>query len=396
MLYFHYKTRLAIVCCFWAPLFIFVIGPLTIDKLSSLLSVQNLLIVSFIMVLVNFTHNYMLDNSATYRDKNKKGLPFCYYLPSLLPLSVYVMLFFIIADTHQISNLDSPIKVFSKNMVTEHRDDDKYTRLLAGDFDEISGKEKATIEYSDTIFNGSSKFIPIFDSEIPLASQVLSHISTQLQLLSLERNNQSLSEYQQQLLNDNIGVAINAIENDDWQAFKTLIANLSNEIDGMDSVALNTLLLNGAPFDVVSEYINRGAEVAPSTLLQLVGDSQIDYLNKLVNLGISIDNKNTSGTSLLDLSLISGVTPQAFEFLIDNSKHVAALKPELGIDTLGIAIANAETNAPYSSYYIERILNENASITEQHFQILAVLERKSPHAYEELTLLNGELLKGGT
>ena len=76
--------------------------------------------------------------------------------------------------------------------------------------------------------------------------------------------------------------------------------------------------------------------------------------------------------------------------MFENTSDFEISDSETGVDTLAIAISNANQN--YASMYIDRLISNKVEVTQQHRLILESLKNENYLLYEEIILVNPELL----
>lgn len=173
------------------------------------------------------------------------------------------------------------------------------------------------------------------------------------------------------------------------------MSEYQGDIPDLPTVTANVLLMFGASSDVVEQYIVEGALISGPAALSLIQKGQIDDLIRLENMGVTFDDELPLDLNLLDLALMSKLSPNGFKFLIDRVSDVGQVKPELGVDTLAVAILTAQTNSAFIANYINAIIDKSGNgVSDYHVDLIRILAKQNPSLAEEIGLINKSLSIG--
>lgn len=78
------------------------------------------------------------------------------------------------------------------------------------------------------------------------------------------------------------------------------------------------------------------------------------------------------------------MSKKSFDYLLTKDFELNIYKPEVGIDTLGIAIIFAASQRENATYIISSMLNRGAIITDHHVALLEGVKNDSPDAYAKI------------
>jgi hypothetical protein len=186
----------------------------------------------------------------------------------------------------------------------------------------------------------------------------------------------------------------NLIITKNWDEVEALMNQYNNDIPELGTITANLLLMFGADLDVVFDYLAKGAQVSGAATLNLIKSGRVEDLERLENFGVSFNSDLPLDLSILDLALMSELSPTGFEFLIERIGETGQFKQELGVDTLAVAIMTAENNPAFSSHYINSIINTaGVDVTQYHVDLLTALSNHNPDLAEEIGLMNNSLVK---
>jgi len=186
------------------------------------------------------------------------------------------------------------------------------------------------------------------------------------------------------------------IKAEKWDDIASLMSEYEGDIPDLHTVTANVLLMFGASSDVVEQYIVEGALISGPAALSLIQNGKIDDLIRLENMGVTFDDELPLDLNLLDLALMSKLSPNGFEFLINRVSDVGQFKPVLGVDTLAVAILTAQNNSAFIANYIDAIIDKSDNgVSNYHVDLIRMLAQQNPTLAEEIGLINQSLSTGG-
>lgn len=174
-----------------------------------------------------------------------------------------------------------------------------------------------------------------------------------------------------------------------WYEIERLVEEHQETLPSARRITANLLLMFNAPFIEVSKYIQQGAEISASATLSLVKQGRVDELLSLENIGVNFNEGLPLELILLDMALMAELPHESFEFLVQRSQGSNNFKSELGVDTLAIALLNAEANPQNIPQYINSIISTlNFDIKVQHIKLFQALSNNNPELANNIAKLN--------
>lgn len=170
-----------------------------------------------------------------------------------------------------------------------------------------------------------------------------------------------------------------------WDNIHRLIHEYSNVLPDAYSVATNLLVIYGAPISEIEQYLTQGVQVHMPATLNLIAQGRISDIERLENYGVALGSKLPLDMSMLDLALMTKLSPEGFDFLIERVKDISGFKPEIKADTLAIALLTSEVNQQHAPSYVEALLRfDGVEVTRQHEAIVSKLELSSPELAQKI------------
>ncbi|MGQ8367391.1 hypothetical protein [Glaciecola sp. 1036] len=127
--------------------------------------------------------------------------------------------------------------------------------------------------------------------------------------------------------------------------------------------------------------INMGAEIQTISLLPLINKHKFDRVLQLENLGLDLAALNYGEFTLLDMVLAKKTSQEAFMFLLERVDDINHVGERSQVDTLFIALVNANKNKRFITSAIEQMIAKGAIINPRHLQAMQGLKNESPETY---------------
>jgi hypothetical protein len=161
---------------------------------------------------------------------------------------------------------------------------------------------------------------------------------------------------------DNVG-------NKDWDALLKTTENF--DIDGLEDKAMLTFALtqaisNGAPLDVLVDFLNRGAELNVNILFAVALRQDVEIAKVFVDYGMDLDLRDVQGRNALYYSLSDLRKRNMFEYLVSNG--VSTKTSDTTNDLMSTVLAGCDGSANVF-YYIKRLLSLGEIIHPVHREI---------------------------
>lgn len=333
--------------------------------------VFNRLIATIVFVGLFLGHalfQYMLTN---HMKPEQKPSIYVYYAPSFLILFLYYIVFAI-----QHPNIGGGLNVYDDSAI-ERTSESKNNDTQAGfEISEDLNMEHHISNASEVLDIKKNEFYLPNDENFSLPKQFTSFVKeTARNITKTDEANAQYTEIAQEF-----GVKFGDFFNSsDWEGIRELVDEYSIILPDAPSIAANLLLLFGAPISELESYLALGAEVALPSTLNLASSGRIKDLKQLENYGVSYSSELPLQMSILDLALMNVLSKDGFNFLIERVDNLSVFKPDLQVDTLGIALLNAELNSTNAPYFIRAILEtDGVEFNKQHEAILSQLQQSSP------------------
>jgi len=157
------------------------------------------------------------------------------------------------------------------------------------------------------------------------------------------------------------------------------------------SLIMNAAVHFDAPDELYLKLANKGGELISTSLLTLVQRDQFDIVLKMENYGAILNSEILENTNILHFAMLTPLTPKSFDFLINRVDLIDDVG-QLGVDIIGLSIVNANTNANYISHYLNRMIEQGASIKPQHLLLMEGLKKEHENVYNEIIEVIPELI----
>lgn len=379
-----------------SPLCIFLSYAIVDHKYMVLFNREMFFLVFAFGIICNGVHNYRKANSKSYEKYlESHSVPLVFWYPTLVMLISYGVLIYTVGELNKneqlLESLDSQSEQtpsLSNKSISVQMNDSKYKTVLSdASKDESENKKKVLPSETKT----TSYFIPSRETKEDIRVQFSKHLN---KIISekIENTGKVITDREQKII-DKIGLEMAThIAVGDWQLIHELALEYEGEIEQLPTMVANLLLFFGAPLEELKIYIDLNAQIHHASAVKAIGEGRIDDLMSLENMGVNFASELPIGLNLLDLALMSNLNQDGFEFAYSRSDSLSNFNSEIGVDTLTIALLNAETNSSNISYFVDRILSDGSVVvSEQHFALIEMLKEKNPNLIEELSIVNPEL-----
>lgn len=272
---------------------------------------------------------------------------------------------------------------------------DPQTKTLSNfgkDIDKDKSIGKGEIPPSNTLAELDSNpqeypvFTPILNSDESIKDQFLKHAT---KVFKEKTSNNSYSAEEAEKKRPMMMTIHSLFKQGEWEE---LLQYVDHNL--VDELHIYSELINLGPFfkmpiDVMIELSNRGGEATPHTLLQMINQERYDDVLVLQNLGSDL-SRGFYDSNILQIAFFTPMTPKAFDFIVSNTEIINSVGA-LGVDTLGSAIVNAETNPEHIEQYINVLIDKGSTINKQHIVLMKGLKKDSPELYLKIVKFIPEL-----
>lgn len=378
-----------VIFLFIMPIGAFLVGAFFSDAVAGALKAYTLVLYLAFGLAVNIVHKILLNKSEKYRSNNEGWkIPYLYYIPAFCALSSLAIVLTIMSNDFNFGS--GYLGRIKERLGQDYVEIRSIEEKKSGNYDTDS---KVTLHEGERSLAYSAMadkniFLPSFDSNFSLRMQFASFVKDRISKLQISHNMslEKIASYE-----DMGKTLFRNIDEKAWEEFRENVDLLASEIENVDSIAVNILLMTEAPSDIIMEYVQRGGEVAPTSLLSQLQNGRFALLDELENYGVDFFDDSKTQISLFDMALMVELPPQSFEYLLSKAEDLGKFRPVMGTDAIGIMLIYAGKNAAFASYYVNSMLKKNALITEQHLSFMKHLKIDSPLVYEELLLAIPEL-----
>lgn len=251
------------------------------------------------------------------------------------------------------------------------------------DSDFISHVEQNALdENSATFFRNTSD-----------SPQLMQFIKIATELLQQQNDISQLSSEQQQATMEFGPKFAQFLAQKNWGEISSLVKEYNSRIPEIETTTLQFLIQHNAPTDIIQEYIASGAQVSPPALLELVKYGEFDKVLDIENMGVELSEEILPHFSMLELSMISNLSKESFDFLIARDPPSNEYSP-LGTDAIGMAIIGAQLNQDIITHMVSSLMLTGSEINSHHQYLMQGLKTDSPTTYNKLIEAFPELCEG--
>ncbi|MEH8016931.1 hypothetical protein MN202_06800 [Rheinheimera muenzenbergensis] len=148
--------------------------------------------------------------------------------------------------------------------------------------------------------------------------------------------------------------------NIDWERFLVELDNVASENTTYIASKINSALINGAPFNIVVDILNRGHQLNGTHLASLATNLSVDELKKLENYGVDWSLTSSAGSNALVRSILNKGGPDVFEYLLNKNSLVFSEDVDVVKEVLSLSSA---LNRPIQ--YTQKLIDRGALVTEK-------------------------------
>lgn len=363
------------IICVLLPLAILISIEYFTDKLYEAINVYTLTIFAILGVSADIAYKYRKKSLSSKVRNESKFLGLFRSLDTKLillsPLAFAIFFFFLLASNNRaeisdLSNQESSEKAASNTQFISSSESSKELR-----FSEDGNHSSHSVP---------QPFKPNLDSHESMKRQFLKFAYNQL---NTKNPMLKVSESEKKEIESLSKSVFHLLKEENWEELLALVDNRSIDDPNIVNVVTNLAANLNVPTGVLAELTSRGGRVYSHSLLSLVKKGEFSKVKTLENYGSSLTPETSDSVNALDLAFLTQLTPEAFEFIV-NRVEVSNDNSDLGADTLGVAIINAETNSAFISYYLRELLSRGATIKKQHKLFMAGLKKDSNPLYHEI------------
>lgn len=176
----------------------------------------------------------------------------------------------------------------------------------------------------------------------------------------------------------------NYAKNNNWDSFLEVVYSSVDAYEDMLTAGLNVALMLSAPPEIIYKLMNDGAEIYPTSLYTRFNEANVDYLLELENLGVDFSMLQPMNFKMIDLTFLTHTHSNVFNFVLERNASDLNQVNEIGLDSLGMAIVNAQINPDKTVYFISTLIQHGAMINSDHKTLLTNLKADSPNLYAEI------------
>lgn len=380
--YYHIIFSHLVICTF-LPLGLLIGGSFIWDTLEKAINVYYLIILAILGIGAGIAYNYKKTSILATLEKNNESmtnwasisLKFLLFLPLCITISIIVL-------------------------ITQNEDMHKNNALRKHNLElELAAQNEKKVKKNELMLNKEHDETPLSKSKFVLFEPDLeSLVTVKNQLLGNVFNIFKANNPVSKLSQDELAVAkkiatsfMPFLMEGKWEDLLRFVDEKAGSNPQIATTVINVAAnIADVPLDVLMELANRGGVMSSHSLLGLLQKGEFETVITLENYGSSLQGDFLENTNIFHLALLTPLEPEAFDFLISRV-DVINETGELGVDTLGMAIVNADANPTHISYYLNEMIRNGATVQPQHLKLMAGLKRDSGDIYEEIVLAVPEL-----
>lgn len=313
-------------------------------------------------------HNYGYAKIINYKKTANDKYPFLYFLPSFGIIVAFSTVVILSGDNSKNEDYRTAIQQQSGNESNEKSEI-------------VDVQDEYVLESSDYV-ETAEYFIPSNESEFSVSTQLTNKLKNALEGTLIDNK---LDEAGKKSVENYASLFHSAAIRRDWQQFQMLANEAALQTPEALDGAVNIVLMFNGPIELITNLVNKGATISSSALLALVNHGDVDKLRELENHGLFVGDNVFKDLGMLEASLMGALKPDVFDFVLDRTNDINRRNKVLGIDALGTLLANSQLHKLHIVYYVNRMLNSGANISNQHRQIMESLKQDDVIIYELLT-----------
>ncbi|MEP1383714.1 MAG: hypothetical protein ABJK64_07945 [Paraglaciecola sp.] len=182
------------------------------------------------------------------------------------------------------------------------------------------------------------------------------------QTVVIDKAGQSVSEIEKASITHAFEDVFGSVARKDWDS----LVNITElfDIEGLEDGPLLTFALvkavsNGAPWTVLLDLLNQGAELNSDVLFASVTRQDVIIIKAFVEYGMDLHQQDTHGRGALYYSLFNLHERNMFDYLIANGVSNESNNPEQNLITRVLTGCNSSVDV---SYYIQRLISLGENI----------------------------------
>ena len=258
----------------------------------------------------------------------------------------------------------------SKSVISQSVTENEASMIMP----EIKGEEVETSLIDDISFEAE----PVIDlaSKQKLDSDFISKLE-KMGKEAQEMINSGALEVDPEMMK-NMEILLMASMKGEWDKFSKAVNSLDGTEEGMLDFSLFNAIVNDAPFNLINDLLNRGANLVPSIAPMLALKNNLPLMKKLVPYGLDLHGIDEQGKNALNHSLVHIGNKAMFDYLLVNNVSV---KPSVrAVDPLDQALGHLQTQND-AIYYVDKLVSYGAPIEISHQQSQDIIKSKNPEGY---------------
>jgi hypothetical protein len=162
---------------------------------------------------------------------------------------------------------------------------------------------------------------------------------------------------------------------------------LDTQFPGFFDFYAHLVILKSSSDELFLKLTNHGASYNLSSAIMTLNYDNANGLKLLHQAGVDIHEPVFSDITLLDISLAQKNTKQSILYMLEQNFSYNEYKPELGLDTVGVAIINSVKHPKYASLYSTKMVEQGAKFNKHHLQLLEQVAQENPELYTEIKVV---------
>lgn len=312
----------------------------------------------------------MIKHNKRYQEMTKE-----YKYPAYLFPNIFFVMFICYNFYSTYNDLQNNDSLHNSSIIQTDLNINKFKSPSENSVNTLSNNEKESQNYNIKKFK--------FD-EHKNESQLIQFQAKVMEVFTKIKDTYALSTEEQAVMNILANDLFGFIKAEDWEALLAFINENVDEHPYLVDGSLNLALIANIPEFVIKELIQYGGKISPMSLLPLILQENFELANILQNYGVDISKPFLDNISMIDIALMTPVSPLAFDYILEHTENITSFKNDLGVDTLGIAIINANMHSTFITKYISKLLQQGVEINEQHLQLMRGLKLESNETFTEI------------
>ncbi|WDE05240.1 hypothetical protein SG34_028790 [Thalassomonas viridans] len=282
-------------------------------------------------------------------------------------------------------------KSFKSDDSVENKYDFQQVVDLPNESVEIRKQDNLIKNDADIVVMSSGQFSSESDFNIEQKELYLKRLKDELKKQALENRKQvteqSLSADEMEKMTAQMTGLFKTAANHEWDNFVETITPLEDIDPKVLDLALLQAITNNAPFEIIEQLLNKGAQFSPGIIHSLALKNNVKLTKRLLPLGLNLHEIDHLGRNAVSYTLMAFQSREMFNFLLT---HGVSVKPSrYGPDPLDASLKYSVKND--AVYYVQKLIGYGAPIEKSHYQLVDQIKHNNVLVYNQLKEIVPEL-----